>query len=195
MKIKKPRKNKKLLIISAVVLVALAAAGGTWYFLTQNNDTNDTNDTHDTEINKIEKESDDSSNDSDDTSSSDLSEEAPAAETPSEEGVDSSVQQDGEVIQRGDGNTGAQSVTISRLDASASSVTLVALVHGATEGTCNVTFSQQGRGNVTGSAPIQTGPTYYACQIDIARGQFPAGGTWQAQVSVNNARANSEISL
>lgn len=192
MKIKKPRKNKKLLIISAVVLVALATAGGTWYFVTQNNDANDT---HDTEINKVEKEPDNSPRDSEDASSTNPVEEIPAVEIPSEEGTDNSVQQNGEVIQRGDGNTGAQSVTISRLDASASSVTLVALVHGVTEGTCNVTFSQQGRSNVTGSAPIQTGPTYYACQIDIARGQFPAGGTWQAQISVNNARANSEISL
>lgn len=89
------------------------------------------------------------------------------------------------------------SLNISRIDPG-DPVTISAIVHGVNNGTCTVTYTK-GSEQVRETAPIQSGATYFGCQIEIARSRFPSSGTWQAILEARNssaqARAAGEVRL
>lgn len=110
------------------------------------------------------------------------------------------IQGDDEQIQRNPSYQPPEggNVTITRIEASASTVTVAALVQGINSGNCHATYQNSGS-NVTGSAPIQQGPSYFACQIDIPRSQFLSGGNWSVLLRATDGNiqttATGEVTL
>lgn len=85
-------------------------------------------------------------------------------------------------------------VTITRVENTGSEVVIAGLVQGMESGNCTATYTN-GQMKVEASAPIQQGPSYFACQVSIPRSQFTVSGVWKASLIAGSARSESEINL
>lgn len=87
----------------------------------------------------------------------------------------------------GQSTSTALSVTIVRTFQDPSGFNIRTIVNGTSDGSCNITFSKSGQTTVTKSFPVVSGTTSLNCQnTPIALSEFPVGGDWQLQVTVQN---------
>lgn len=83
--------------------------------------------------------------------------------------------------------------TINSVDQTANTVTLRAIVSGATTGTCTLSFSKTGQNPVELQAPLTQAPTYYICQgFDVPKTSFPIKGEWQVVVKFDSDSAQGQ---
>jgi hypothetical protein len=76
-------------------------------------------------------------------------------------------------------------------------VVVRALVSGATDGTCTLTFTQ-GSHTLSRTAAVENKGNYYGCAgFDVPVSEFPVGGSWQAKlaVSAENKQGSIEQSI
>jgi cytoskeletal protein RodZ len=171
--VNKRKFSKKSVII--ILLVLLVAAALSWFLFFKNESSNNTTET--TSDNSYHINSLDELEDPDNT---------PSEITPNDDDVPS----------RNPDYTPPVNglVTITRVEVAGDAVVVAALVQGNESGECTATYSN-GSARVTGSAPIQQGPTYFACQVSIPRSQFTLAGSWKIIVTAGTASGESEVSL
>ncbi len=78
-------------------------------------------------------------------------------------------------------------LNVTRIEPNDSEVIIAAIVQGMNSGDCTVVYSLNGK-RVGASSPIQQGPSYYACQINIPRSQFTEKGTWQISMVAQDGK-------
>lgn len=82
------------------------------------------------------------------------------------------------------------SISITRAEQVGDTVVVSAIVSGVNSGNCSATFTQ-GTKQVSESAAIQQGPSYYGCQIEVPRNQFSSAGTWSVAITASNSSARA----
>lgn len=86
-------------------------------------------------------------------------------------------------------------ITISNISQDKSMVYVNATVEDATEGTCTAIFSKEGHSNIKESSELQLVTSYYACQTEVSKQEFPVKGMWRVKVkfSSQNAQGVSDV--